>query len=358
MLVGGRTVDGPRAAPRRHRSRAASTRPGERAPGVGAGHRPVGRRAGRARSTRWSPARPAATGPRPRCSACTAARTPPTRTASPPSAPPGSTPGSSSSRSTTAARRATARRGATRSRAARAPPSSRTSPRCVDRLVADGVVDRRGAWWRAGHGAATWRCSRAGTQPQRWAAGVAGVPVADYLAAYEDEMEQLRAFDRALFGGSPAGAARAATGRRRRSPTSTRCARRCSLLAGENDPRCPIRQIDNYLDALAERGDETYEVRRFDAGHGIARRRADDPPHRHRDRLRAAGAGLSELQESHVPAIRGRERGFPASGTSVRPSPSAPRRRCRGWPSSTGTPGAHPRRSRRPGPGRGPAGAR
>jgi dipeptidyl aminopeptidase/acylaminoacyl peptidase len=39
------------------------------------------------------------------------------------------------------------------------------------------------------------------------------------------------------------------------------------LLAGENDPRCPIRQIDNYLDALAERG-KTYEVRRFDAGHG------------------------------------------------------------------------------------------
>ena len=42
-----------------------------------------------------------------------------------------------------------------------------------------------------------------GTQPDRWAAGVAGVPVADYLAAYADEMEPLRAFDRALFGGSP-----------------------------------------------------------------------------------------------------------------------------------------------------------
>ena len=25
------------------------------------------------------------------------------------------------------------------------------------------------------------------------------------------------------------------------------------VLAGENDPRCPIRQIDNYLDALAAR---------------------------------------------------------------------------------------------------------
>ena len=42
-----------------------------------------------------------------------------------------------------------------------------------------------------------------GTQPSRWAVGVGGVPVADYLQAYEDEMEPLQAYDRALFGGSP-----------------------------------------------------------------------------------------------------------------------------------------------------------
>ena len=41
------------------------------------------------------------------------------------------------------------------------------------------------------------------------------------------------------------------------------------VLAGANDPRCPIRQIDNYLDALAGRGSAVrYEVTRFDAGHG------------------------------------------------------------------------------------------
>ncbi|KAA2262232.1 S9 family peptidase [Solihabitans fulvus] len=105
-----------------------------------------------------------------------------------------------------------------------------------------------------------------GTQPELWAAGVAGVPVADYFAAYEDEMEPLRAFDRALFGGSP-----------QELPDLYR---ECSpltyvddvrapvlVLAGENDPRCPIRQVDNYLDRLAERG-ASYEVYRFDAGHG------------------------------------------------------------------------------------------
>ncbi|AEA22643.1 prolyl oligopeptidase family serine peptidase [Pseudonocardia benzenivorans] len=107
----------------------------------------------------------------------------------------------------------------------------------------------------------------AGTQPDRWAAAIGGVPVADYLAAYADEMEQLRAFDRALFGGSPdeipdvyATASPLTYVGDVRAPVL--------VLAGENDPRCPIRQVDNYLDALAARGDLPYEVSRFDAGHG------------------------------------------------------------------------------------------
>jgi dipeptidyl aminopeptidase/acylaminoacyl peptidase len=105
-----------------------------------------------------------------------------------------------------------------------------------------------------------------GTQPERWAAGVAGVPVADYLAAYEDEMEPLRAFDRALFGGSPE---ELPDRYRACSPLTYVDAVRAPVLvlAGENDPRCPIRQIDNYLDRLAARG-ATYEVYRYDAGHG------------------------------------------------------------------------------------------
>jgi dipeptidyl aminopeptidase/acylaminoacyl peptidase len=39
------------------------------------------------------------------------------------------------------------------------------------------------------------------------------------------------------------------------------------VLAGANDPRCPIRQIDNYLGRLAARA-VPFEVYRFDAGHG------------------------------------------------------------------------------------------
>lgn len=105
-----------------------------------------------------------------------------------------------------------------------------------------------------------------GIQPQLWAAGVAGIPVADYAAAYADEMEPLRAFDRALFGGSPE---ELPDLYRESSPISYATDLRAPvlLLAGDNDPRCPIRQIDNYLIRLAELG-KPYRSYRYDAGHG------------------------------------------------------------------------------------------
>lgn len=105
-----------------------------------------------------------------------------------------------------------------------------------------------------------------GTQPGDWSLGIAGVPVADYLAAYDDEMEALRAFDRSLFGGSP----QEVPQRYRDSSPITYVEQVTApvlVLAGENDPRCPIRQIDNYLGRLAELG-KPHEVYRYDAGHG------------------------------------------------------------------------------------------
>ncbi|MGK5557083.1 prolyl oligopeptidase family serine peptidase [Actinomadura kijaniata] len=105
-----------------------------------------------------------------------------------------------------------------------------------------------------------------GTQPGDWAVAVASVPVADYVAAYEDEMEALQAFDRSLFGGSP----EEVPDRYRESSPITYVERVTApvfVLAGENDPRCPIRQIDNYLARLAELG-KPHDVYRYDAGHG------------------------------------------------------------------------------------------
>jgi dipeptidyl aminopeptidase/acylaminoacyl peptidase len=39
------------------------------------------------------------------------------------------------------------------------------------------------------------------------------------------------------------------------------------IIAGENDPRCPIRQIDNYLARLRDLN-APHQVYRYDAGHG------------------------------------------------------------------------------------------
>lgn len=133
-------------------------------------------------------------------------------------------------------------------------------------LVAEGAVDARRCVLAGGSWGGFLTLLGLGTQPELWAAGVAAVPVADYLAAYEDEMDGLKAFDRSLFGGSPAEVEQRY---RASSPITYVDAVRAPVLvlAGENDPRCPIRQVQRYLDALAARG-APHEVYRFDAGHG------------------------------------------------------------------------------------------
>jgi dienelactone hydrolase len=135
-----------------------------------------------------------------------------------------------------------------------------------DALVAEGVVDPRRALLSGGSWGGFLTLLGLGTQPERWAAGIAEVPVADYLAAYEDEMEGLRAYDRALFGGSPDEVHDVYV---RSSPITyvDAVAAPVLVVAGANDPRCPIRQIENYLGALEEL-DKPHEVYRFDAGHG------------------------------------------------------------------------------------------
>jgi dipeptidyl aminopeptidase/acylaminoacyl peptidase len=93
----------------------------------------------------------------------------------------------------------------------------------------------------------------AGKHPDRWASLVAGVPVADYVAAYEDEAPMLQALDRALFGGSPEEVPGLFE---ERSPITYVDAVDAPLLvlAGENDSRCPIRQVRNYVGRLHDRG--------------------------------------------------------------------------------------------------------
>jgi acetyl esterase/lipase len=136
----------------------------------------------------------------------------------------------------------------------------------VEDLIARGIADPS----RLVLGGASWggylTLLGLGLYPDRFAAGVAEVPVADYVAAYEDEAPVLQAMDRGLFGGSPEERPDAY---RERSPITyvDRVDGPLLVLAGANDSRCPIRQVDNYLVALRARGVEA-EVYRYDTGHG------------------------------------------------------------------------------------------
>ncbi len=105
-----------------------------------------------------------------------------------------------------------------------------------------------------------------GVQPDHWSLGLAAVPVADYLTAYDDEMEALKSLDRTLFGGTPE---EVPERWRASSPLSyvERVKVPVYLSAGLNDPRCPIRQIENYVARLEQLG-TVHEVYRYDAGHG------------------------------------------------------------------------------------------
>ena len=135
-----------------------------------------------------------------------------------------------------------------------------------DDLVRRGLADPRrsvlGGWSWGGYVT----LFAAGTHPERFIAGIAGVPVGDYEAAYEDLSPTLRAYDRALLGGTPAERPELM---RDRSPISYVDEVRMPLLfiAGENDSRCPIRQVMNYVDRLRAR-DADLELYLFGTGHG------------------------------------------------------------------------------------------
>nr|WP_128381745.1 prolyl oligopeptidase family serine peptidase [Streptomyces cavernae] len=105
-----------------------------------------------------------------------------------------------------------------------------------------------------------------GMQTEAWTLGIAAVPVADYVTAYHDEMETLKAMDRTLLGGTP----EEVPERFQASSPLTyvdEVKAPVYISAGVNDPRCPIQQVENYVDRLAARG-AVHEVYRYDAGHG------------------------------------------------------------------------------------------
>src|SRR5215475_2104812 len=102
-------------------------------------------------------------------------------------------------------------------------------------------------------------------QPESWSVGLADSPVADCIAAYEDAMDDIKALDRALFGGTPDEVRERYLAS---SPLTYVPFIRSPVLvsAGINDPRCPIRQIENFVSRLGELG-LPHELHRRLSGH-------------------------------------------------------------------------------------------
>ncbi len=138
-----------------------------------------------------------------------------------------------------------------------------------DALVALGVADPRRSIISGGSWGGYLTLLGLGVQPERWSLGIAGVPIGDYVAAFEDEMEPLKRYDAALFGGTPYEVPEIYA---ERNPITfvERVRAPVMLLVGRNDPRCPARSADLYIDRLRELG-KSHEVYSFEAGHGSLR---------------------------------------------------------------------------------------
>ena len=138
--------------------------------------------------------------------------------------------------------------------------------KAYNRVVADGVADPKRVILSGGSWGGYLTLLGLGIQPDRWSLGIPIVPVGDYIAAYEDEMEPLKKYDAALFGGTPE---EVPDSYRQSNPMTYVEHIRVPMLlvVGQNDPRCPSRSVDVYRERLMQLG-KKFEEYRFDAGHG------------------------------------------------------------------------------------------
>jgi dipeptidyl aminopeptidase/acylaminoacyl peptidase len=135
-----------------------------------------------------------------------------------------------------------------------------------DRLIARGLVDPARTILSGGSWGGYLTLLGLGVQPERWSLGIGIVPIGDYVAAFDDEMEPLKRYDAALFGGTPA---EVPASYHRSNPLTyiDRVRVPILLLVGQNDPRCPSRSVDIYAERLRALG-RPYQEYRYDAGHG------------------------------------------------------------------------------------------
>jgi dipeptidyl aminopeptidase/acylaminoacyl peptidase len=124
---------------------------------------------------------------------------------------------------------------------------------CLDDAIAAGIADPRRVAFSGWSWGGCLACLAAGRHPDRFGAVFAGIPSGDFVAAHHACMPELRAYDVALYGGTPDEVPELWA---ERNPMTyvDRVRAPVLVIAGERDPRCPPEGITPWIDALVERG--------------------------------------------------------------------------------------------------------
>ena len=105
-----------------------------------------------------------------------------------------------------------------------------------------------------------------GKHPELWTCGIAGVPVGDYEAGYEELSPNLQAYDRALLGGKTPAELPELMRERNAINFADKVRAPVLFFIGRNDSRCPYSQAMAYVDRLAAR-EHPHEVVVYETGH-------------------------------------------------------------------------------------------
>lgn len=133
-------------------------------------------------------------------------------------------------------------------------------------LVDAGITNAKAVFKTGGSYGGYLTLQALGKKPDLWAGGMAMVAIADWALMYEDQAATLQGYQRALFGGTPQ---EKPEQHQKSSPITYTDNITADILViqGENDTRCPSRQMKAYEQKLVDLG-KSIQIHWFDAGHG------------------------------------------------------------------------------------------